>query len=77
VTDYTPVGEKQKKIWRYGMRLAKRGTTPRFHCYDSGCTVVATSHADLSRHQSAKLHGPFHPKTPRKNVTVEGIAPAA
>lgn len=72
---FVPIGDKVKKIVRYGQRLAKRGTVPRFHCYDSGCSVVASSWQDLERHQKAKLHGPFHPKTPRQTVTVVSAEP--
>jgi len=73
-TDFTPIGAKVKKILKYGRRLAARGKMPRFHCYDSGCNVVASSYVDLERHQKAKLHGPFHPRTPKVTVSVQEAA---
>jgi len=77
--DYTPIGNKVKKIDAYGVRMKRRAAPLRFHCYDSNCDVCASSHEDLERHQRAKQHGPFHPKTPRHNVTItqDGEAVAA
>jgi len=68
--DFVPLGMKVKKILRYARRLYLRAHPVIFHCYDSECNVRATSHLDLEKHQRAKQHGPFHPKTPHHNVTI-------